>query len=133
MIYIKVKLTLDYVIEDFINRKYFGVNGDAIKYLHKVGHKVVPDIKLELSYTYEKDENNNVLLKGVNYQFVNHSELNDLSCFDVTLLRDLYTYFNKQGYPFDSQDINTEETILQFINAISNDGIEKEKYFNIVF
>ena len=133
MVHIKVKLTLDYVIEDFINRKYFGIDGDAIRFLHKVGHKVVPDIKLELSYTYERDENDNVFLKGINYQFVNHSELYDLSCFDVELLRDLYVYFNKQGYPFDGQDINTEETILQFINAIANDGIEKGKYFNIVF
>ena len=133
MVHIKVKLTLDYAIEDFINRKYFGIDGDAIKYLHKVGHKVVPDIKLELSYTYERDENNNVFLKGISYQFVNHSELNDLSCFDVELLRDLYVYFSKQGYPVSSQDINTEEAMLQFINAISNDGIEKEKYFSIVF
>ena len=120
-----------YFEQDFINKKHHSrFGGGVVQYMYDHGIGRVPYFEIQLRY--KKDEND--FIKEIIY-FLN-DEYGDW-CLDWKAMDDkfwqcFYDYFTAHGYPFDGERIDTEERIMQFVNALRADGFDVDKYFEDV-
>ena len=114
-------------VQDFINRKHHGrLGGGVIQYMHDHGIGWVPDFDIQL---YCKTDEN-YFIKEIIYSLDDGSYgSRDWKAVDDKFGQCFYDYFTAHGYPLDGEDIDTEERILQFLNALRADGFNVDRYF----
>ena len=120
-----------YFEQDFINRKHHSrFGGGVVQYMYDHGIGRVPYFEIQLRY--KTDEN--YFIKEIIY-FLN-DEYGDW-CLDWKAMDDkfwqcFHDYFTAHGYPLDGEKIDTEERIMQFVNALRADGFDVDRYFEDV-
>ena len=117
--------------QDFINRKHHSrFGGGVVQYMYDHGIGRVPYFEIQLRY--KTDEN--YFIKEIIYF------LDDEGCYgslDYKAMDDKFRqcfcdYFTAHGYPLDGEKIDTEERIMQFVNALRADGFDVDRYFEDV-
>lgn len=136
---IKAKGKYMYAINSIINGRHLNkiCLNNAINYLHKRGYPKIPYFNLRLEYDYERHNDYDDLM-GINYivvdEFDEYGQFSrlDYATIDDNFMNALYDYFISKGYPIDGNSIDTNDRIIQFINALEADGMNIGNYFEIV-
>ena len=126
---IKLKGYYEFV-QDFINRKHHSrLGGGVIKYMHDHGIGWVPGFDIQL---YCKTDENYFIKEIIYFLDDGCYGSRDWKAVDDKFGQCFHDYFTAHGYPLDGEKIDTEERIMQFVNALRADGFDVDRYFEDV-